>query len=107
MKKKKSVKNLNNKTTEGYYQRVGKEFWKNRSAKFGLFVFVVICIIAFACPLRKDCSVVKQKKSYIFKVSETKLHRSQLIAKMGTSKYQELARKRAGIEGIPSILRRR
>ena len=59
------------------------------------------------CPLRKDCSVVKQKKSYLFKVSETKLHRSQLIAKMGTSKYQELARKRAGIEGISSALRRR
>jgi hypothetical protein len=59
------------------------------------------------CPLRKDCSVVKQKKSYLFKVSETKLHRSQLIAKMGTSKYQDLARKRAGIEGIPSTLRRR
>ena len=40
------------------------------------------------CPLRKDCPVIKQKKSYLFKVSETKLHRSQLIAKMGTSKYQ-------------------
>ena len=59
------------------------------------------------CPLRKDCLVVKQKKSYLFRVSETKLHRSQLIAKMGTSKYQELARKRAGVEGIPSVLRRR
>jgi len=59
------------------------------------------------CPLCKDCSVVKQKKSYLFKVSETKLHRSQLIAKMGTSKYQQLARKRAGIEGLPSVLRRR
>ena len=59
------------------------------------------------CPLPKDCLVVKQKKSYFFKVSEKTLHRSQLIAKMGTSKYQELARKRAGIEGIPSVLRRR
>jgi hypothetical protein len=59
------------------------------------------------CPLPKDCLVVKQKKSYLFKVSETKLHRSQLIAKMGTSEYQELARKRAGIEGLPSVLRRR
>jgi hypothetical protein len=29
------------------------------------------------CPLRKDCSVVKQKKSYLFKISETKLHRSK------------------------------
>ena len=59
------------------------------------------------CPLRKGCLVVKQKKSYLFRVSETKLHRSQLIAKMGTPEYQELARKRAGIEAIPSILRRR
>ena len=42
------------------------------------------------CPLRKDCSVVKQKKSYLFKVSETKLHRCQLIAKMGTFEYQLL-----------------
>ena len=29
------------------------------------------------CPLRKDCLVVKQKKSYLFKVAETKLHRSK------------------------------
>jgi len=60
-----------------------------------------------SCPLRKDCSVVKQKKSYLFKVSEKTLHRSRLITKMGTSEYQELARKRAGVEGIPSVLRRR
>jgi hypothetical protein len=59
------------------------------------------------CPLRKDCSVVEQKKSYLFKVSEKTLHRSRLITRMGTSEYQELARKRAGIEGIPSALRRR
>jgi len=59
------------------------------------------------CPLRKDCSVVEQKKSYLFKASEKTLHRSLLITKMGTSEYQELAKKRAGIEGIPSVLRRR
>jgi len=59
------------------------------------------------CPLRENCPVVKQKKNYLLGVTETKLHRSQLIAKMGTSKYQELARKRAGIEDIPSVLRRR
>ena len=59
------------------------------------------------CPLRKDCSVIEQKKSYLFKVSEKTLHRCQLITRMGTSEYQELARKRAGIEGIPSVLRRR
>ena len=59
------------------------------------------------CPFRKDCPVIKQKKSYLFKVSEKTLHRSQLITRMGTPEYQELARKRAGIEGIPSVLRRK
>jgi len=49
----------------------------------------------------------REKKSYLLKVSEKTLHRLQLITKMGTSEYQELARKRAGIEGIPSVLRRR
>lgn len=51
MKKNKPTKNLNNKTVESYYQQVGKKFWKSRSAKFGLFVFVAVCIIAFTCPL--------------------------------------------------------
>ncbi|HCL90371.1 MAG TPA: DDE transposase [Candidatus Atribacteria bacterium] len=59
------------------------------------------------CPLRKDCPVIEQKKSYFLKVSEKTLHRCRLITKMGTSEYQELAKKRAGIEGIPSVLRRR
>lgn len=60
-----------------------------------------------SCTFRKDCPVIEQKKSYLFKVSEKTLHRSQLITKMGTPEYQELASKRAGIEGIPSVLRRR
>jgi hypothetical protein len=59
------------------------------------------------CPFRKDCPVIEQKKSYLFRVSEKTLHRSQLITKMGTPEYQQLASKRAGIEGIPSALRRR
>jgi hypothetical protein len=59
------------------------------------------------CLLQESCPVIKQKKIYLLIVSEKGLHRSQLIAKMGTSKYQQLARKRTGIEGIPSVLRRR
>jgi len=59
------------------------------------------------CPFRKDWPVIEQKKRYLFKVTEKTLPRSQLITKMGTSKYQELTGKRAGIEGIPSVLRRR
>lgn len=59
------------------------------------------------CPFRKNCLVIEQKKSYPFRVTKKTLRRSQLITIMGTSEYQELARKRAGIEGIPSVLRSR
>ena len=59
------------------------------------------------CPHRANCPVTKQKKNYLLEVSETKLHRERLIAKMGTTEYKEIASKRAGVEGIPSVLRRK
>lgn len=59
------------------------------------------------CPHRANCPVTKQKKNYLLEVSETKLHRERLIARMGTKEYQEIASKRAGVEGIPSVLRRK
>lgn len=59
------------------------------------------------CPQRAACPVIKQKKKYIFRISEKKLHCALLRIKMGTAEYQETARKRAGVEGIPSTLRRR
>ena len=59
------------------------------------------------CPHRANCPVTKQKKNYLLEVSETKLHRERLIAKMGTEEYKEIASKRAGVEGIPSVLRRK
>jgi len=51
------------------------------------------------CPLREDCPIVKQKKRYLFVVSETKLHRSQLIAKMGTSGVLKVSQKRSRNRG--------
>lgn len=59
------------------------------------------------CPQLANCPVTKQKKNYLLEVSETKLHRERLIAKMGTEEYKEIASKRAGVEGIPSVLRRK
>jgi len=47
----KPVEKLSKKNIKSYFQQVRKEFWKNRSAKFGLFVFLVICFMALACPL--------------------------------------------------------
>ena len=58
------------------------------------------------CPFRPNCPVTEQKKRYMFKVSETKLHRLILEARMGTEKYRKISTKRAGIEGVPSALRR-
>jgi len=59
------------------------------------------------CPQRANCPVTKQKKNYLLEVSETKLHREIIIAKMGTKDYVKIASKRAGVEGIPSVLRRK
>jgi hypothetical protein len=63
--------------------------------------------ICDCCPHRPDCPVASQKKKCFFSVSETRLHRSILIERMGTEVYKKLAKKRAGIEGVPSVLRRR
>jgi len=48
----------------------------------------------------------KKEKPNLFEILETSLHRTILNAKMGTTEYKEVATKRAGIEGIPSVLRR-
>lgn len=46
-----AVKKLNSKNSISYFQQVLKEFWKNRLAKFGLFICLLVILIAFACPL--------------------------------------------------------
>ena len=53
------------------------------------------------CPLRKDCSVVKQKKSYLFKVSETKLHRSKAYRQNGDLQVSRVSQKKSGDRGYP------
>lgn len=51
MEKNIPVKDLSKKNNKSYFQQVRKEFWKNRLAKFGLFIFLVVCFIALFCPL--------------------------------------------------------
>ena len=62
--------------------------------------------LCYNCPNLSECPIRKKKKHYLFEISETSLHRSILKAKMGTTEYKEIANKRAGVEGIPSVLRR-
>lgn len=59
------------------------------------------------CPQKEKCPITEQKKSNLLKVSETSLNRANLIIQMNTTEYQEIANKRAGVEGIPSVLRRK
>jgi len=59
------------------------------------------------CENKSNCPIIPQKKTYLFKTSKSKHSRQKLMQKMETTEYKEIADKRAGIEGIPSVLRRR
>lgn len=59
------------------------------------------------CPNLVSCPIKEQKRKYRLRITESQLHRAQAMELMETDEYKELANKRAGIEGIPSTLRRR
>jgi len=48
-----------------------------------------------------------QKKRALVKLSEATINRAAYVEKLSTEEYKEHARKRNGVEGVPSILRRR
>ena len=48
-----------------------------------------------------------QKKRVLIKLSTLAVVRAQYMKKLSTEEYKKYARKRNGVEGIPSILRRR
>lgn len=59
------------------------------------------------CPLRDKCPIKPQKKMNVVNFSEKRYRTDQLRAKMDTAEYRKLTNSRAGVEGIPSVLRRR
>lgn len=59
------------------------------------------------CPLKPECKAVIQKKNAVVKLSLDMIRRSEHLARMKTERYQELRRFRNGVEGVPSVLRRR
>ena len=59
------------------------------------------------CPLREHCPVKEQKKSNRITFTNKTLQADICRAKMGEAYFQELAAFRAGVEGVPSVLRRR
>lgn len=58
------------------------------------------------CPLLAHCQVKEQKKAYHVSFSENKRRTDETRAKIGTERHQELSNFRAGVEGVPSVLKR-
>lgn len=59
------------------------------------------------CPLRDKCPIKSQKKFNTIHVSEKRRNTDLQREKMSQSEYIEITNQRAGVEGIPSVLRRR
>lgn len=59
------------------------------------------------CPFREQCGSKLQKKSAYVMISTKMVQRASYLAKLSTEEYKLLTRKRNGIEGLPSVLRRR
>jgi hypothetical protein len=60
-----------------------------------------------SCQNRDQCPVVMQKKTALVRVSALTISRAEYAKKLSTEEYKDYARKRNGVEGVPSILRRR
>ena len=59
------------------------------------------------CPLRNNCGMKPQKKSNYVMITEKTVQRATYLQKYSLPEYQELAKIRNGVEGIPSVLRRK
>jgi len=59
------------------------------------------------CPLLGQCPVKIQKRQAVVTLTITTINRAALAEAITTEEYKELARKRNGVEGIPSVMRRR
>jgi len=59
------------------------------------------------CTFKDQCGVKFQKKSAVITITEKTIQRASYLKKMSTTEYRTLAKKRNGVEGIPSVLRRK
>lgn len=59
------------------------------------------------CPLQEECGMKPQKKSNYVMITEKTVQRALYLKKYSLAEYQELAKIRNGVEGIPSVLRRK
>jgi hypothetical protein len=59
------------------------------------------------CRLRGECPIQTQKKANVVRFSGSRYRNDLLRGLMETEEYRKLTNSRAGIEGLPSVLRRR
>jgi len=59
------------------------------------------------CPLREQCGAKMQKKSAYVLITEKMIQRASYLQKLSSEEYRTLSKKRNGVEGLPSVLRRR
>ena len=59
------------------------------------------------CPHRNECPVIMQKRAALVKLSQSTIDRAEYAEKLSTDEYKACARIRNGVEGVPSVLRRR
>lgn len=59
------------------------------------------------CPLRNQCPAKKEKKGYSVRFSSKSYSNSKVRENLQTKEYIKLTNKRAGVEGIPSVIRRK
>jgi DDE family transposase/transposase-like protein DUF772 len=60
-----------------------------------------------SCPHIEECNPKLQRKSAIVVMSSKTVQRAKMLKTMKTEEFQELAKKRNGVEALPSILRRK
>jgi len=59
------------------------------------------------CPHREECPVTPQKRRALVRLSQSTIDRAEYAEKLSTEAYKACARIRNGVEGVPSVLRRR
>jgi hypothetical protein len=59
------------------------------------------------CPFKDQCLSSEQKKYYSVRITDKKLVADKTRSLIGTERHRELSNYRAGIEGVPSVIRRR
>lgn len=59
------------------------------------------------CPLREQCGAKLQKKSAYVLITAKTIQRASYLKKLSIGEYTSLQKKRNGVEGLPSVLRRR